>query len=71
MKISTLRNKFLHDRTKISRKDKKTTKNLLESKDLEEIKSNITEEIKLRFRFSIDMATSVGVSPSVPRIAKC
>ena len=28
MKTSMLRNKFLHDRTKISRKDKKTTKHL-------------------------------------------
>ena len=39
-------------------------------KDLEKIKSNITEEFKFWFQFSVDMATSVGVSPSVPRIAK-
>ena len=40
-------------------------------KNLEEIKNNVTEEFKLWFQFSIDMAASVGVSPSVPRIAKC
>ena len=40
-------------------------------KDLEKIKSNITEKLKLWFRFSVDMATAVSVSPSVPRIAKC
>ena len=39
--------------------------------DLEKIESNITEELKLWFRFPVDMATAVGVSPSVPRIAKC
>ena len=40
-------------------------------KDLEKIKSNITEEFKSWFQFSVDKAASVGVSPSVPRIAKC
>ena len=40
-------------------------------KGLEKIKSNITEEFKLWFQFSFDMAVSVGVSPSIPQIAKC
>ena len=40
-------------------------------KDLEKIKSNIAEKLKLWFRFSVDMAIAVSVSPSVPRIAKC
>ena len=39
--------------------------------DLKKTKTNITEEFKLWFQFAVDMAKSVGVSPSVPRIAKC
>ena len=40
-------------------------------KDLEKIESNIAEEFKPWLQFSADMAASVGVSPSVTRIAKC
>ena len=35
-------------------------------KDVEKIKSDIIEEFKLWFQFSVYMADSVGVSPSVP-----
>ena len=34
-------------------------------KDLEKLKSNVTEEFKVWFQFSVDMAAPVGVSPSL------
>ena len=36
--------------------------------NLKKTKTNITEELKLWLQFAADMAKSVGVSPSEPRI---
>ena len=39
--------------------------------DLRDIQSNIDTEFKVWFTFAVDMATSVGVEPNLPRTARC
>ena len=39
--------------------------------DLRDIQSNIIIEFKVRFTFTVDMAKSVGLEPTLPRTGRC